>query len=688
MEPAARNEVEVEFASHLFGQGEFAQAAELFATSGIWRNDERSVRMYARSLFVLGQWNHLMEVLDEVQAEGEGELPAWVLDLQARSALQRDDVPSALAALERLLELRFDNAEIRIRFAGTLLRAGNKARAGEILTPLDNRFDLNREDTVNLAQLLIDVGRPGPALIQAYRALRQYPDDPEVQVACVAHVFLRAEGAGAAPAELFVRDEAVPDTWAKLRSADGEELEYLILSEGPSDIRHHELLASDPRASVFLGLKEEDVVRLPSGAAYKKEFVVVELKSALLHTFHEAMLGYGTRFPGRTDLQMIKVGEGDSFDPWPFYQIILQAKEGTRVALDLYRERRLPVGTLATGQRRSLRRTYLQLLYDLDLPIYVEEPSAERLEESLAEARKHTGVLTATGLATLQELNLLHLLPRLYHRLIAPQSLVDELHEEIAGWEEARAHRGYHTADVGDEQKFSFHQVTPDAIGQVKEDVTALRDFVLAAAEVMPRPLDATPGSRDDARELLGASSYDAYMLAGDEISFHVDDWGLRNLARSERNVAGFSTYALLRVAHERGLLSEEDLRRHVVHLIELGHTFLPIDVALLYHAIAERGFQMEGPVLRLLDVLGNPAVTMDSAVAVAVGTIRELALSPLGGGAVAAFTALILDRLTSEHDPMLVIRVFDQQVNAALRLLPHEHAVVRDRINAFLQTS
>ncbi|MBA2669970.1 MAG: hypothetical protein H0U67_06335 [Gemmatimonadetes bacterium] len=575
--------------------------------------------------------------------------------------------------------------DARLRFVHTLLRAGDEARAREVLIPLEVREDLNREDTVNLAQLLMKGGRPGPALIQAYRALRRYPDDPAVQVACVMNVFYRMPGTGAVPAELFVRDEVVPDTWVKLRSADGEEVEYLILSEGPADIRHHELPASDQRAKVFLGRKEKDVVRLPPGAANEKEFVVVELKSALLHTFHDVMLSYPTRFPGRTDLQMVKVGEGESFDPWPVFRMILQAKEGARIALELYRDKQLPVGALAAGQGRSLRRTYLQLLYNPELPVYIEEPAPERLVESLAEAQKSAVVLTATGLATLQELDLLDLLPRLYERLLIPQSLMDELHREIAEWDEARAHGGYHTADVINGHGLSFREVTPEAIAVVQQQLGTLRGALLAMGEVVPRPLEAEPERREEARELIGASSSDAYVLAGNEIGLHADDLGLRRLAGWERNVAGFSTYALLQVAHERRLLSEDELRRHITRLIELGHTFLPIDAALLYRAIAEQGFQIEGPVLRLLDVLAHPAVIVESAVAVVVGAIRELALSPLGRGAVGAFTTIALDRLTGEREVASIVRLFAQQVNAALRLLPREHVVVQERISAFV---
>ncbi len=195
----------------------------------------------------------------------------------------------------------------------------------------------------------------------------------------------RAAGAGAAPAELFVCKEVAADTWFKLRAADGEELEYQVLSRGPVDVRRNELLESDPRARQFLSLKEQDTVRLRPGAANEKEFRVVELKSALLHTFHEAMLTYQTRFPGRLDMQMVHVGEGDAFDPWPVFKLMLQSKESSRSLIELYKAHRLPLAALANAQGQSTRRTYLRLLYDPNVPICVENPAPERLSQSLVE---------------------------------------------------------------------------------------------------------------------------------------------------------------------------------------------------------------------------------------------------------------------------------------------------------------
>ncbi len=681
--PQARHEVEVEFAVYMYREGEYERAAGLFEGSGIWADDERIAAMYGRSLHQLGQWDRLAVLLEELRPTGD--LPDWGVDLESRLALYRDDVPGALASLEQLARQYPDDAEVRIRFAHTLIRAGYNARAAEILRLLENRADLDAEDTTNLAQLLIEVNRPGPALTQAYRAIRQYPDDPNVQAACIANVFFRAEGARAAPEELFVRSEVVPDTWIRLRAADGEELYYLILSDGPLDVRRNELLAGDSRAQALLGLKENDTVRLRLGAANEKEFRVVELKSALLHVFHDAMLGYQARFPGRLDMQMVRVGEGDSFDPWPFYRMVLHSQEGSRGALDLYRDKRLPIGVLAEGQHRSVRRTYLQLLYDPDMPVYVEEPSAKGTEESFAEARKKTVVLTATGLATLQVLNLLDLIPKLYDRLFVPQSLVDELNEELAQWEEAHAHGGYTTARVSDDHLFNFDEITPDHIGAVQRRTAELRDWVLGVTRVMPRPLTSYNAEREKVRTALGASSYDAYVLAGGEIGLHADDWGLRNLARADKGIGGFSTFALLRVAAERALLSGDEMRRHIGQLVGFRHTFVPVDVALLYQEIVENGFEIDNTVLRLLDVLADPAVTEESALHVAVGLIRELALSPLGHGAVGVVTAVVLDRVTTGRDFLRIVRFFIAETDTALRLLPQTRATVHERVNTFL---
>jgi tetratricopeptide (TPR) repeat protein len=675
--PAEVTDLQAEFAWYLYNEADFARAADLFRESGAWAHSETAAKLYGRSLMIIGRWDEAAALIAHLRSPDEQR--SWIVDIESHIALQRDDVPSALAALQHFVELEPEDVEARLRLAETLLRAGNEQHAGEILAALEMREDLAPDEMVSLAGLLVEVGRSTRGLTLAYRALREYPNDPRLHVACV-QVFFRAESA---PASLFVRDVVTADTWLKLQADNGEELDYLILSEGPVDVRRNEMLVSDQRAQPFLGLRPDDTVVLREGTATERRFRVVELKSALLHVFHDAMLGYQTRFPGRAELQSIHVGEGESFDPWPFYRTLIHSNTSAHALTDLYRQKRFPIGALADIQGRSVRRTYLQLLYNPDLPVYVEEPG--HLENSEAEARKETIVLTATGLATLQVLGRMDLLPQMYTRILATQSLLDELNAEIAEWGQAHQHGGYMTAGVNPDHTFTFTDVTRENISHLAEELVGLRDTVQRIAEITPRPLTAWDAHEEEARSLLGASSYDAYVLAGEAAGLHADDWGLRWVAGHERQVTGFSTYVLLCIARERGILTDEEFYRDVTSLIALGHTFIPIDTDLLYHALSERSYHIDDVMLRLLDVLANPAVTLESAIPVAVGLLRKVALSPLGSGALGLVTAVALERISTGRDLRATIRGFLSAAKNAFRLLPREHDVVRERISAFV---
>lgn len=524
--PAMRREVQIELAYHLYRHEQYEHAAELFEESRVWELGTRQAQVFARTLLSLGAWDKI-EVLTQRRRE-RGEADAWVVDLEARLATRHNDVPRELAMLERLVQLAPGEVDAQMRLAQTLIRAGRTTEAAEILEPLEERRDLEFNELVDLALMLVAVDRHQPALELAYHVLRNSPDNADLLVACIHGVFFHA--AAHAPEEMFTRTSVIADTWVKLQADDGEVVEYTLFAEGPHDIRHNEFLAADIRAEPLLGLHEGQRVTWRRGAANEKEFHVAELKSALLHTFHDAMIQFQVRFPGRTDLQMVHVGEGESFDPTPFDTLIIRASQAGQELLELYRANRVPVALLANVQGETLRRAYIRLLYNDNLPVYVEEP--QQLEASLHEARKPAVVVTATGVATLQELGCLGLLRRMYERVLIPQSLVDEWNAEITHWDEAIRHGGFGSAGAAADHSISYRDVSPEMIGIIRQTAVELRDTLLEIGEVVARPVAPRDAHEDEAREKLGASSYDAYTVGGDEVGMLADDWGLRNLSR------------------------------------------------------------------------------------------------------------------------------------------------------------
>jgi hypothetical protein len=91
--------------------------------------------------------------------------------------------------------------------------------------------------------------------------------------------------------------------------------------------------------------------------------------------------------------------------------------------------------------------------------------------------------------------------------------------------------------------------------------------------------------------------------------------------------------------------------------------------------------------VLRLLDVLADPAVTHESAVIVAVSLLRQLADSPFGHVAVAQVTMLSLDRIAAGRDLRTVIRLFTTHVKSALNLRPQDRDLVLQRVRVYVES-
>jgi hypothetical protein len=79
--------------------------------------------------------------------------------------------------------------------------------------------------------------------------------------------------------------------------------------------------------------------------------------------------------------------------------------------------------------------------------------------------------------------------------------------------------------------------------------------------------------------------------------------------------------------------------------------------------------------------------VTLESAIGVAVGLLRQLADSLFGHTALAAITTLSLDRISIGRDFRTVIRLFMAQVNSTLQLKPQDRDVVLQRVRVYVES-
>lgn len=672
--PARRPEIEAEYASFLMRAGKLDNAASHFEAAGADEEHSEATRLYAVCLKKLGRLDELARLLERVATHGR--LAPWMLEARADLALVRDDLPGARAALDELMALEPENVYVRLLRAHVANREDDLDAVARLVEPLEAREDLDAYDSVNLALHLVRVGRAGPALRHAYRALRLSPDDAQLQQAAVVGVFFAPRGADQAPPELFARATVEPDTWLKVRAAGGEEREYLILAEGPADVRRNELLASDPRARKFLGRRVGDTVVLREGAVNEQSFVVVELKSAMLHAFHDAMQNFQDRFPEAHGLQSIHVGEGEDFDPSPIIRLLHDHQERREKATALYRERLLPLGVLAVALGQSVRRTLYSFIGSR-IPVFTDHPAPERVGATRLAAEAPGVVLTISGLTTLDELGHLDLLPRLFARILLPQSLLDEMNAELAEWEHASARGGFRSASL-EGAAITMQEVGVDEVNRVASALRELRDKVIEMSEVVPRVL---AGAEPKERELIGASSYDAMLASGPDVVLHADDWGLRQLTSARQAHEGCSTFALLARARAEGLLSDEAFDAARLRLVALGYTLIPLDAPLLYSALVANAFGLSGAARRALEALAEPDRQLAVAVQESVALLRTLALSSVGRIAFGPTGDLVFERLLATREPHVVLQPLTEAIDREFALLPRERADLMERL-------
>jgi len=149
---------------------------------------------------------------------------------EARTALDADDWPAALAQAEALTRQSPDDPETRALLGEALLRAGELERAAEVLAPFANPEGAPVRGWVALARLRSAEGRDDLAAELYARALAAAPDDPHVLYWASGSLPTRAEVIAALERFLAVGAAQDPD---RLEGARGSIRLYRALGDKP-----------------------------------------------------------------------------------------------------------------------------------------------------------------------------------------------------------------------------------------------------------------------------------------------------------------------------------------------------------------------------------------------------------------------------------------------------------------------
>jgi tetratricopeptide (TPR) repeat protein len=672
-----QDEVRFEYADLMRRAGDLGGAIALLDKSGIAGAPASIRRDYARMLYDTTQATKLDTFLSEERARRTD--ATWLLDLEARIALDREDWPRAIGLLEELRK-RASEPWVSIKLAECLLREGKKERAAEILVEV-TAAAADSDELMAAAHLLAEVARPVEALSAAYRAVRLEPDNPRLRLAYV-KAFLDCEKGGHPGLK---PSEVGADTWFRMKAVTGDESrEYLIAGHGPVDIQRAELLSSDERAAKFIGLKVGERVVIHSGALAEREFEIAEVRSASVKMFQESLSQFGTWFPDHTGLQSFKVDTGSLGDFVPIFSNLQDRAKFVEEVLQEYEKEGWPLGTVASALGVSIRAAYASRSRS-SRPVFVD-PGDPAFRASALEASSRRGavVLTATALTTALWLEELPLLVALFERRIIPQSLLDELEAERADIQEEYGRGGARMAWI--EGRFVMQEPTKEWLDREVGEIDHLLAWARTRGERRPRPIATLTPAAAAARKAAGASSYDAIALAREEDALLLaDDLGLLRLARGEGVTGTLATVTLLPLAQARGLVDEEWLARTARALIKLGHEFVPVWPELILQGLSQNGFSVDAETIRLFERLSYNRCDADAAVQVGVAVLKRVALS-IAAPQLEPIAALCFEVITSGR-PRQILRRLEAEIRQQCLLLPLESKRLLQALHSFVAT-
>lgn len=670
-----------EYASAARSLEAYSDAVDILKTVGVDAAPDAIRQTYVHSLVALGRWDEVSALLQTMASSGES-FAEWALEIASLVALRRDDLEGAAHHLTQLLSQTTEGkAEVEARLAHTLFRMGRGEEAVTLAHSACAREDVPGTTRLDMAKLLFLAGEYDAAIQAAFAALRQLPSSAEVDAAYV-HIF------GASPEEIASKAEVARvdvDTWVRLQGDDGSQANYWILGDDATTRAHDELLASSAQGRLLVGRSVDESVPQQPDSVDPIDFRVKEILPIWAHAFREALRRASTRISvERNPIQSIRIGDPPSLKFMSTITSMLHRSREAQAKVDrLYAEGRVPLGVLGHRARRACRESYYHALR-LDCGILVDSGTAASLRDGLTTVTAAGDVvLHISALVTLQELGMLHVLPAVIDQPLIPTTAAIELRMEKSRIRRDLERGGTAWAGLADDN-IVLSEPSPDVAKRVLQALNELLDWIESYAVEVPRPSETLKDGTPNIRDFIGASSHDAYILAGLDRPLYADDWVLRQLAAGERRASSFSTYSLLRSAWTREVITLSEYCQGVNCLIELRHRFVPVSVDILLHAIREDAYQLGDVIRRCLRRLASGSV--DSSAPVLASFVRELAVSEVGRssvGLVSEYCASVLKELYPK-DPQC-LWTYRAALRDALRLDP---LLLKDAERAFTSDS
>lgn len=591
--------------------GKWEAAAEHFSNIITQTAPLEIKQQYAVSLVNSGKYEDAL-VFCSSQRTSDKPIPG-ITDIEAQLLEYKNDLTAALSLRLLLHSSSEEVNELHLIKAYMLaLRLGDENKAKDIIEQIDlSKIQDNPTALSLVAQAYIITGLNG-AIQMAYKARQLAFENPEYHLAYF-RVFLARENQ---ESNLFTVDQIGDNCAFKIFLSNGEKHTYIIADDETPDRQKNIINSTDPLAVKVLGKREGDEFVFRENNFQTITAKIIEVKTKYVHAFQETTLKFQDWFPENAEFFTIDVGDND-------FSVLFSELDKRFAHVNFimrkYNEKKLPLSVLAKLLGRSRMTVWQNLTSNADSNIFA---AGGNVNDALGQIDSNKVVLDLGAIMSAYYLNILDKLPEIFEKIYVPQSVLDEISEELIN---QRLDLPKDQANISrSADGYTYFEYNDEDQNEYIEYLEKLRDFIKNYTEIVPLSAALTLDKEklNDLIKIFGEPAISSILVAQEKSALlYADDLAINQFAETEWNVSYVWSQVILANLRKSGLITSDEYNEGLYKLILANYKFVSFEYENIEWAVVKNEWKVSKRLEHFMKCIEGPEINEDWA----VGTCGEL---------------------------------------------------------------
>ncbi|TQD27911.1 GreA/GreB family elongation factor [Methanolobus vulcani] len=587
-----------------------------------------------------------------------------------------DDLSEAKKVLTEYISKYPDDMDMKLNLAYLNLRCNN---LGDVENFLNTSFDiksLSIENGIRLALLFNERGYFKEAIDILYEIRRYNFENENVHVAYIKLILFNEKE----ERENWLSPEKVDaNTVVILEEDAGKQVTYILDDRSDVDFQKGEIGLESPLAKLIFGKTKGD--KITHKTSLSQEILEVkDIKSKYIHAFQESLDKFNYLFPDTQALTKISFPKIEEEGiPQDFLKtitdVVVLRTENNSKAIELYLDKKLPIGTLATIIGQTIFDVWFEFTKNEDLGIYCSIGNSQEINEALNNLENSSKIVVdPLSLITVFTLNIGDLIVDSFGKLGIAQSTIDLLHETLI--EQKKIYSRVHGFLVNDDKNLIFKETDSKDVEEKINVYEQMLNWIPKICEIIPckEALSLKKDKKKEYDDLLGRAFVDTILIATEnENILCTEDKVLRSIAKQEFNVDGIWTQPLLLHFLNNDIIDRNQYNELTIKLVNLHYYHTTINSEVLVEAARKTNWKIEDSLKNFLNILRGKNCDEDSALAVSTHFLSAIWNEKIPREDLYVLTLNLLSVIVQERFAPFIIDKIKNRVNINIHLFSSE---------------